>query len=172
MIRISRMTDYATVILAALARDPQACLSAPALAERTRIGMPTVSKVLKTLHRHGLVRSTRGQHGGYALARPPVAISAAAILDAIEGPVAVTDCSAGLGHCEIETTCGVGHAWQRVNLAIRRSLYDVSLAQLAGLDGHGLPAGSLAVPGVERELQPRAGGRAAAALRRRAEPVR
>jgi FeS assembly SUF system regulator len=113
MIRISRMTDYATVILAALAREPEACLSAPALSERTRIGMPTVSKVLKALHRGGLVRSTRGQHGGYALARPPAAISAAAILDVIEGPVAVTDCSAGRGHCEIETTCGVGHAWQR-----------------------------------------------------------
>jgi FeS assembly SUF system regulator len=162
MIRISRMTDYATVILAALAREPEACLSAPALSERTRIGMPTVSKVLKALHRGGLVRSTRGQHGGYALARPPAAISAAAILDVIEGPVAVTDCSAGRGHCEIETTCGVGHAWQRVNLAIRRSLYDVSLAQLAGLDGRGFE-----MRGFEHELKPAAGGRAAAALQRR-----
>ena len=85
MIRISRMTDYATVLLAALAREPEACLSAPALAERTRIGMPTVSKVLKILQRGGLVRSTRGLHGGYSLARPAQAISAAAILDALEG---------------------------------------------------------------------------------------
>jgi FeS assembly SUF system regulator len=161
MIRISRMTDYATVLLAALAREPEACLSAPALAERTRIGMPTVSKVLKILQRGGLVRSTRGLHGGYALARPPNAISAAAILDALEGPVAVTDCSAGSGQCEIETTCGVGQAWQRVNLAIRRSLYDVSLAQLAGLD-----ARDFDLRGVEHQLQPIAGGRAAAALRR------
>ena len=72
------MTDYATVLLAALAREPDACLSAPALAERTRIGMPTVSKVLKILQRGGLVRSTRGLHGGYSLARPAQAISAAA----------------------------------------------------------------------------------------------
>ncbi|MBM4216212.1 MAG: SUF system Fe-S cluster assembly regulator [Gammaproteobacteria bacterium] len=161
MIRISRMTDYATVLLAALARDPEACLSAPALAERTRIGMPTVSKVLKILQRGGLVRSTRGLHGGYSLARPAQTISAAAILDALEGPVAVTDCSAGQGHCEIETTCGVGQAWQRVNLAIRRSLYDVSLAQLAGLDTQ-----NFALRGFEQQLNPAIGGRAAAALRR------
>jgi FeS assembly SUF system regulator len=161
MIRISRMTDYATVLLAALAREPEACLSAPALAERTRIGMPTVSKVLKILQRGGLVRSTRGLHGGYSLARPAQAISAADILDALEGPVAVTDCSAGQGHCEIETTCGVGQAWQRVNLAIRRSLYDVSLAQLAGLDTK-----DFALRGFEQQLNPVVGGRAAAALRR------
>jgi FeS assembly SUF system regulator len=148
MIRISRMTDYATVLLAALAREPEACLSAPALAERTRIGMPTVSKVLKILQRGGLVRSTRGLHGGYSLARPAQAISAAAILDALEGPVAVTDCSAG-------------QAWQRVNLAIRRSLYDVSLAQLAGLDTK-----DFALRGFEQQLNPVVGGRAAAALRR------
>lgn len=165
MIRISRMTDYATVILAALAREPSVCLSAPALAERTHIGMPTVSKVLKILHRGGLVRSTRGQHGGYSLARPAEAISAAAILDALEGPVAVTDCSAGSGQCEIETTCGVGRAWQRVNLAIRRSLYDVSLAQLAGIDVR-----AFELRGFERELQPIAGGRAAAALNRDRSP--
>jgi len=155
------MTDYATVLLAALARDPGVCLSAPALSERTRIGVPTASKVLKILHRGGLVRSTRGLHGGYRLARPAEAISAAAILDVLEGPVAVTDCAAGAGHCDIETTCGVGRAWQRVNLAIRRSLYDVSLAQLAGLEARALDALRL-----EHELKPVAGGRAAAALHR------
>ena len=161
MIRISRMTDYATVLLAALAREPAACLSASALAEHTRIGTPTVSKVMKILHRGGLVRSTRGLHGGYSLARPAAAISAAAILDALEGPVAVTDCSSGRGHCDIETTCGVGRAWQRVNLALRHALHDVSLAQLAGLDEQPVTLGAL-----ERELKPRVGGRAAAALNR------
>jgi hypothetical protein len=161
MLRISKMTDYATVLLAALARDKAARLSAGELAARTHIAAPTVAKVLKLLHRGGLVRSTRGLHGGYTLARPAAAISAAAILDALEGPVAVTDCSAAEGQCQIETTCGVGRAWQRVNLAIRRSLYDVSLAQLAGLD-----PGAVRLGAFERELQPAVGGRAAAALRR------
>src|ERR1700743_957651 len=133
MLRISKLTDYATVILAALAQAPGRLYSAAALAEQTRVASPTVSKLLKQLQRAGLVASTRGLHGGYQLARPAAQISAAAILDALEGAVALTDCSAGQGHCDIEDTCRVGRVWQRLNLAIRRSLYDVSLAQLAGI---------------------------------------
>ena len=151
MIRISKMTDYATVILAALAHAPGCRQTAPALADRTQLGAATVSKVLRQLNNAGFVRSTRGLRGGYELARPAASISAAEILDALEGPVAVTDCSVGQGQCEIEATCGVGRAWQRVNLAIRRSLYDVTLAQLAGLDSGGLRLASL-----DRELRPAA----------------
>lgn len=147
MLRISKLTDYATVILARLAQEPERLLTAAAIAAETHIAAPTVSKLLKQLQRAGLVASMRGLHGGYQLARPAAAISAAAILDALEGPLALTDCSVGQGHCGIEQTCHVGHAWQRVNLAIRRSLYEVSLAQLAGLDG-----ASLRVPSVERVL--------------------
>ena len=76
MIRISKMTDYATVLLAALAHAGGERLSTAALAERTHIAATTVAKVLKLLHRGGLVHSTRGLHGGYALAKPAAAISA------------------------------------------------------------------------------------------------
>src|SRR6516164_9404925 len=134
MLRISRLTDYATVLLATLASEPEQVQTATALAEQTRIAAPTVSKLLKQLHRAGLVVSTRGLHGGYQLARPAAQISAAAILDALEGPVALTDCAAGQGNCEIENHCRVGRVWQRLNVAIRRSLYEISLAQLAGID--------------------------------------
>ncbi|MBX3696170.1 MAG: SUF system Fe-S cluster assembly regulator [Steroidobacteraceae bacterium] len=134
MLRISRMTDYATVILAALAQPPTRRLTAAALAERTRLAAPTVSKLLKQLHRAGLVASTRGLRGGYQLARSPLAITAAAIVDALEGPLALTDCSAGHGRCDIEGHCRVSRAWQSVNGAIHRSLQDVTLAQLAGLE--------------------------------------
>lgn len=134
MLRISKLTDYATVILGALAETPLRTQTAAALAKRTHIGAPTVSKLLKELHRAGLVISTRGLHGGYQLARAASEISAAAILDALEGPLALTECAVGEGHCDIEHSCSVGRAWQRVNLAIRRALYDISLAQLAGLD--------------------------------------
>jgi FeS assembly SUF system regulator len=135
MLRIRRLTDYATVILGVLAAEPERVHTATALALRTRIGAATASKLLKQLHRAALVTSSRGLHGGYKLARPAHEISAAGILDALEGPLALTDCSAGHGHCGIEDTCRVGRGWQRLNLAIRRSLAEVSLAQLAGLDG-------------------------------------
>jgi FeS assembly SUF system regulator len=148
MLRISRLTDYATVILAALAGEPGRVQTAAALAESTHIAAPTVCKLLKQLQRAGLVLSTRGLHGGYQLARAASQISAAAILDALEGPVALTDCSAGHGNCEIEDSCRVGRVWQRLNLAIRRSLYDVSLAQLAGLE-----AAPARLPALEREMK-------------------
>src|SRR5688572_8973711 len=147
MLRISKLTDYATVVLAALAEDPDRVQTATALAEHTHIALPTVSKLLKQLLRAGLVVSTQGKHGGYQLARPASQISAAAILNALEGPLALTDCSAGHGHCGIEQTCRVGRAWQRVNHAIRRSLHEVSLAQLAGID----PT-QVRLPTLEREL--------------------
>ena len=134
MVRISRLTDYATVLLAVLAAQPERVQTAAALAEQTHIAAPTVSKLLKQLQRAALVSSTRGLHGGYQLARPATQISAAAILDALEGPMALTDCSVARGQGEIEQSCRVGHVWQRLNLAIRRSLVDVSLAQLAGID--------------------------------------
>jgi FeS assembly SUF system regulator len=148
MLRISRLTDYATVVLATLAGEPQRVQTAASLAEQTHIAAPTVSKLLKQLQRAGLVPSTRGLHGGYQLARPAAHISAAAILDALEGPVALTDCSVGHGQCEIEESCRVGRVWQRLNLAIRRSLYEVSLAQLAGLD-----APPARLPALDREMK-------------------
>ena len=148
MLRISRLTDYATVVLATLAEEPGRVQTATALAEHTRIAAPTVSKLLKQLQRANLVTSTRGLHGGYQLARPATEISAADILDALEGPVALTDCAAGHGHCGIEETCQVGRVWQRLNTAIRRSLSEVTLAQLAGID-----SAQLRLPALEREVK-------------------
>jgi FeS assembly SUF system regulator len=147
MLRIGKLTDYATLILATLATDRTRLLTAGTLSERTHIAAPTVAKLLKQMHRTGLVNSTRGTHGGYQLARDPEQISAAAILDALEGPFALTECSAGSGQCGIEHTCSVGRTWQRISVAIRRSLNEVTLAQLAGLDTRA-PAMS-----IERELR-------------------
>lgn len=147
MMRIGKLTDYATVILATLASDRARLLNAGTLAERTRIAAPTVAKLLKQLHRAGLVDSTRGTRGGYQLSRAPDAISAAAILDAVEGPIALTDCSVGTGNCCLEHGCQVSRTWQRLNAAIRRSLSEISLAQLAGLETR------VAVAPFERELR-------------------
>jgi len=155
MLRISKLTDYATVILGELCRAPQARRTASEVAERTRLALPTVSKLFKTLQQAGLVTSTRGAHGGYQLARPPESITAAEILDALEGPVAITECSAQHSHCGIEHRCGVGHAWQKVNAAIRRALTDITLAQLAGLERQQWTVPDLAAalrgPGIRRQ---------------------
>jgi FeS assembly SUF system regulator len=134
MLRISKLTDYGTVVLACLASQPDRLWTASEVAECTRVALPTVSKLLKKLQRSGLVISARGSHGGYQLASPPAQISAVRILDALEGPFAITECSGQHSHCGIESNCRVGHTWQRVNGTIRRALSDISLAQLAGIE--------------------------------------
>jgi FeS assembly SUF system regulator len=134
MLRISKLTDYATLILAHLADEDAGLRTAVELAERSHLGVATVSKVLKELQRAGLVSSTRGAHGGYTLGRSPASISAADIIDAVEGPVGLTECATHPGQCGLEGSCRVGHAWQRVNTAIRRALSEVTLNQLTGRD--------------------------------------
>ena len=134
MLRMGKLTDYATVVLASLAQEPERHRAAADLAVSTRLKLPTVSKVLKGLQRAGLVISSRGSQGGYRLARPPERITATQILDVFEGPVAITECSGAASRCGIERQCRVGSAWQRVNAAIRRALDDMTLHQLAGLD--------------------------------------
>ncbi len=134
MLRMSRLTDYGTVVLAHLASNDSTCVSAAEVAEASGLALPTVSKLLKSLAKAELVHSTRGAHGGYRLARQPQQISAAEVIDALEGPVSITECSASNSHCDYEHNCNVGHAWQRVNIAIRRALDDISLADLQRVD--------------------------------------
>ncbi len=131
MLRISKLTDYGTVVLGYLAGTRSEYASASEVAAATGVGLPTVSKLLKTLAKAGLVTSTRGAQGGYRLARRPAEITAAEVIDALEGPVSITECASSDSHCGIEHVCSVGGAWQRINVAIRRALDDVSLADLA-----------------------------------------
>ena len=146
MLRMGKLTDYATVVLASLAQEPARHRAAADLADATRLKLPTVSKVLKGLQRAGLVISSRGSQGGYRLARLPEHITATQILDVFEGPIAITECSGAASRCGIERQCRVGGGWQRVNSAIRHALDDVTLHQLAGLDAAEL---RLAKPAAE-----------------------
>jgi FeS assembly SUF system regulator len=130
MLRMSKLTDYGTMVLAQLASRDDGLSTAGQVADATHLGQPTVSKLLKSLVHAGLVVSTRGVQGGYALARPAAAISAAEIIDALEGPVAITECSSADGGCGLEPFCRVGLAWQRINRSIRKALEHVTLADL------------------------------------------
>ena len=131
MLRLSKLTDYGTVVLAQMAREPDRLHTAAELATVLHLAVPTVSKLLKQFAKTGLVSSQRGAHGGYTLARPAEEITAVHIIDAIEGPVAITQCSMSHSRCGIEAVCSIGHNWQRISLAIRDALRGVTLAQLA-----------------------------------------
>lgn len=155
MLRISKLTDYGTIILVELAAaDHDNVVSAAELASTTRIGVATVSKLLKLLGRADIVSSTRGAGGGYRLARPPAEISAADIIDALEGPLSITECSSEDSNCDFEDVCNVGGAWQRINAAIRAALDDVSLADL--VTSNQRPAG-FSFAGVPINIEPAQG---------------
>jgi FeS assembly SUF system regulator len=130
MLRVSKLTDYATVVMTCLATGGDGVMSAQALAERARLETPTVSKLLKQLAQAGLVASSRGINGGYRLARAADRISIADIVVAMEGPIGMTECSAHSGVCGHEPHCGVRVNWQRINHAIAGALASVSLADM------------------------------------------
>lgn len=131
MLRLGKLTDYGIVLLATFAERPAGTTcTARELAETTRLPFPAVGKVLKTLAQAELLVSHRGAKGGYALARPPETISVAEIIEALEGPIALMECSAGPGHCQKEASCHVRDPWQRIQSTIRATLAHVTLAGL------------------------------------------
>ncbi len=132
MLRLSRLTDYSTMILSHMARRPADVHSVAATAAALGLAAPTASKVLKMLAREGLVKSRRGASGGYMLSRPPGEISVAQILDAMEGRLGLTECSVAAGRCAQESHCGIRLRWQGINALIRRELAAVSLSEMIG----------------------------------------
>lgn len=131
MLRIARLTDYATALMVRLAREPSCCFSAAQLADDLGLPQPTVAKLLKRLLRAQLLASVRGAAGGYSLAHAPHAISIADVVSAIEGPVALTECALGKGTCSLEPGCATRANWQLISRAVRVALEAVSLADMA-----------------------------------------
>lgn len=131
MLRVSRLTDYGTMIMSHMAQAPDQRFSASDLAARLGLGAPTVAKVLKGLARGELVTSARGLHGGYCLSRAPEQITVAEIVDVLEErPFGLTECTATEGLCEIEDACGIRAGWRSINDLVRRALEGVTLADM------------------------------------------
>lgn len=131
MLRLSKLGDYGTVIMAHMAREPLRRFSAAEIATGVGVGLPTVSKLLKRLARDGLLLAHRGSKGGYVLARSPSEISIAQVIDAAEGVIGMTECSATLGLCAQESQCRVRGSWLRINQVVRAVLEEVRLAEFA-----------------------------------------
>ena len=131
--RLSSMADYAVVTMSAAARHCGAArVSAAELAAETGLPVPTVQKVVSYLTAAGLLRAVRGVGGGLKLARPAAAISLADIVEAVEGPIALTACTDhGKHDCGLESACSVRPHWGVVNAAMRGALADVPLTRLA-----------------------------------------
>ncbi len=131
MLRMSKLTDYGLVLLTHMARPGAPdVLTAHELAEASKVPLPTVSKLLKELSRAGIVISHRGRRGGYTLARPAEQISVAAVIEALEGPVALTECSFTDGNCSLEPVCPAKGHWGPISRAIQRTLARLPLSAL------------------------------------------
>ncbi|HKL54074.1 MAG TPA: SUF system Fe-S cluster assembly regulator [Wenzhouxiangellaceae bacterium] len=149
MLRIGKLTDYATVVMAELAEHPGECWSASQVAEATRLELPTVAKVLKTLARSRLIESVRGVNGGYRLHYSPDSVSVAAIIRAMEGPIALTECGLEPGLCSREHDCNLKGNWQRIGETVENALESLTLADLAAPRDPGLRLVTRTSPAAE-----------------------
>jgi FeS assembly SUF system regulator len=130
MLKLSKMTDYATVILSVVAKDQHRLHGALELAAVTGIALPSVSKILKILTKAGILSSMRGVKGGYVLAREPEKITVATIISALEGPIALTECSVSHKGCDQASGCRIQGNWHLINQKIANALESVTLADM------------------------------------------
>jgi FeS assembly SUF system regulator len=132
MLRITKQTDYGIVLVSHMAAEPERLFAASDLAAEAQLPLPMVSKILKLLAREGVLVSHRGANGGYALARRPRQIAVSEVITALEGPIAVTECiDDGPGICDQEPVCPLRSNWQVINMAIRRALDGIMIADMS-----------------------------------------
>lgn len=136
MLKLSKLADYAFVILSQMTSKPENNWSASALASETTLPLPTVAKLMKLLARGKIVEAQRGATGGYRLSNTPTQISIAQIIEAVDGPITLTECAGqatGKDKCDcaVGGKCPVRENWQKVNTAIRSSLESVTLFDLS-----------------------------------------
>ena len=131
MIRLGKLTDYGLVLLTYIARAHAESLhTARELAAESRLPLPTVSKILKQLLQSGVLVSSRGMKGGYALAREPREISISEVIADLEGPIALTECSTDLSGCDLEQCCPIKNNQKVINAVVRGALERLTLADL------------------------------------------
>lgn len=128
MFRLTNLADYAVVLMWTMGQNPKELHTAQALASDSNIPLPTTSKILNALARSGLLVSQRGLRGGFKLAKNADEVTVADIVEAVDGPIALTHCVAHVpGECSIEHVCAFRPHWQTINHTIRTSLSGITL---------------------------------------------
>jgi FeS assembly SUF system regulator len=130
MLRVTKLTDYGIIILAHFAAHRGHTYTARDIAKMAILPLPIVSKALKLLSKAGLLVSQRGTKGGYGLARSPEEITIAAIIRALEGPIAVMECTDSNRDCNLERSCPVRTNWHVINYAIQSAMGRITLAEM------------------------------------------
>ena len=132
MIKLSKLSDYAIVVLSQLAAEQGELLTASELAVKTSIPEPTVAKVLKLLSKSEIINSWRGVRGGYNMTRAPKEITVAELIEALEGPILITSCADHQveSDCNIAGICPMHGKWARVNMVVKDALGTLVLSDL------------------------------------------
>jgi FeS assembly SUF system regulator len=130
MLQLSKLTDYAIVIMAYLATRSEGTTNARHIAQKTGIALPTTSKLLKRLAQEQLLLAQRGMKGGYQLALPATDIPLGKIIQALEGQIALTECSYAQHQCVVEKQCTIRQGWHRISRFIEDTLFHISVADL------------------------------------------
>lgn len=132
MIRLSKLADYAFVILTQMIRSKSDSVSAFELSEKTTLPQPTVAKILKMLNKTKVVASTRGAAGGYSLVSKPEEITVTQIIEAVDGPITLTAClDSEETDCAAKNFCTLHQGWSKINMAVKSALNNVTLADIA-----------------------------------------
>lgn len=148
MMRMTKQADYAIVLMTYFARaEPDLVLSARDLANTAHLPIPTVTKLLKIMARDGLLVSQRGLKGGYSLAREPQDISVAQVITAIEGPIAITQCSGNASGCAKSARCPTQENWSMIDKAVREALNGISIDEMSRPLSHVPPVELVATHG-------------------------
>ncbi|ORU93326.1 MAG: SUF system Fe-S cluster assembly regulator [Cycloclasticus sp. symbiont of Poecilosclerida sp. N] len=153
MLRVSKLTDYATVVLTHIAHQPEELHAASDITYATGVALPTVSKVLKLLSKANILTSQRGSKGGYLLANKPEEIDVAKVITAIEGPIAMTECATHNGACEQESLCEIKGNWNMINKAVYTALEAVTLADMVAPTRQQAVAVSMPMKAQENDLK-------------------
>jgi FeS assembly SUF system regulator len=130
MLKISKLADYAIIVVSFMAHKSQQILNAKQIAGDIHISLPTVSKVLKLLGAAQIVTSHRGTGGGYQLAHPANQITIAQIVAAIEGTLAMTECCSSETLCALDAFCSIKENWKTINKIILNALGSLTLADM------------------------------------------
>lgn len=152
MLRLTKLTDYAILLMSHMASLEGGLQASGELASATRIPSPTVSKVLQALLGAGLLESIRGARGGYRLARPASQISVREIISCFEGHIALTECNLDDVECDQMAVCSTQGNWKRINQAIHDALQDISLQEMTQADF--MPQFRLERPAASRKVVP------------------
>ena len=131
MLRIGKMSDYALLLTNYMVGRTDSLCTTEDIVKACRLPLATVRKLLKKLVDAQIVISYRGVRGGYRLAREPRDITIAEVIGAIEGPIALTECSQQQGECNLSADCGLRQNWNYVNQIVAALFSNISLAQMA-----------------------------------------